>query len=102
MAGENDTAEKPKEQPETLTLILRKPVTLGDLVFDKLELREPVAKELAKASKSGQGVDIAITLISIIAAVPRSAVELLCQRDLTAASDFLGGFSDTPPSKSAT
>lgn len=76
-------------------LILRKPVKLGDVEYSQLTLREPTAGELAKAENAAPTrADMAINLISIVAAVPRSAVERICQRDFEEASDFLGKFSE--------
>lgn len=78
---------------EEKTLVLRKPVKLGDAEYTSLDLREPTAGELSKASKAGGNVDIAIALISLIAKVPRGAVEKLSQRDFQEAADFLGSFT---------
>lgn len=75
------------------TIVLRKPVVLGGVEYAALDLREPTAGELSKASKAGGNVDIAIMLISLIAKVPRGAIEKLSQRDLQEASDFLGSFT---------
>lgn len=79
---------------EEKTLELRKPVKLGEVEYSTLNLREPTAGELSKATKAGGNVDIAIALISIIAKVPRGAVEKLSQRDFQEAADFLGSFTD--------
>lgn len=78
---------------EEKTLELRKPVKLGEVEYSSLHLREPTAGELSKASKAGGNVDIAIALISLIAKVPRGAVEKLSQRDFQEAADFLGSFT---------
>lgn len=79
---------------EEKTMVLRKPVKLGDVEYSSLDLREPTAGELSKASKAGGNVDIAIALISLIAKVPRGAVEKLSQRDFQEAADFLGSFTE--------
>lgn len=73
-------------------VVLRKPVTLGTVTYSQIELREPVAKELDKASREPSNVASAIVLISAVAKIPRGAVELLTQRDLQECSDFLGSF----------
>lgn len=78
---------------EEKTITLRKPVTFAKTEYTTLDLREPTAGELSKASKHVGNVDAAIALISLIAKVPRGAVEGLCQRDLQEASDFLGTFT---------
>lgn len=79
-----------------ITIQLRKPVTLGDVKFDKLDLREPTAGELERSSSgpsSNTNMGVMINLISIVAKVPRKVAEDLCQRDLNEASDFFGGFN---------
>lgn len=78
---------------EEKSIILRKPVDLGGVTYAQLDLREPTAGELSKANKAGDNVDAAITLISLIAKVPRGAVEQLSQRDFQEANDFLASFA---------
>lgn len=78
---------------DELTITLRKPVTIGDLTIDKLELREPTAGQLEKASSAASSVGMVINLISAVAVVPRKVAESLCQRDFQEASDFLESFS---------
>ena len=73
-------------------IILRKPVSLGGVAYGQLELREPTAGELDKASRATSNVGAAIALISLIAKVPKGAIEGLCQRDLKECSDFLASF----------
>jgi hypothetical protein len=90
-----DNQNQAVEVLDEKTITLRKPVTLGGITYEKLDLREPTAGELSKATKAGGNVDVAITLISLIAKVPRGAVEGLSQRDLQEASDFLGSFTLT-------
>ena len=82
---------------EEKTLVLRKPVKLGHIECTELDLREPTAGELSKASKAGGDVDVAIVLISIVSKVPRGAIEKLCQRDFQEAADFLGSFTVLGP-----
>lgn len=79
------------------TMELRKPVALGHVEYATLDLREPTAGDLSKASKAGSDVDVAIALISIVAKVPRGAIEKLCQRDFQEAADFLGSFTVLGP-----
>jgi hypothetical protein len=85
------------ELQEEICMPLRKPVKLGEVTYENLDLREPTAGELEKASAAPTQVGQAITLISLVAKMPRSAVEKICQRDLREASDFLGSFSDDSP-----
>lgn len=79
------------------TIALRKPVALGEVKYEALTLREPTAGELARASESSTDVGVAISLISLVAKVPRGVVEKLCQRDFQEAADFLAGFTVTGP-----
>lgn len=84
------------------TIVLRKAVVLGDVTYAELNLREPTAGELEKASNAATQIGVAISLISLIARIPRGVVEKLGQRDLKEASDFLGSFSDDSPATGAT
>ncbi|MCP1376047.1 phage tail assembly protein [Dyella lutea] len=83
---------------EEKTITLRKPVTLGSgdgaITYTELKLREPLGLELEKASRADTNFGQMITLISLIAKVPRAAAERLCQRDLQEANDYLQGFSE--------
>ncbi len=78
-------------------IILKKPVTLGSgdaaTTITELKLREPTAGEIEKASSAATNIGTAINLISLVAKVPRSAVEKLSQTDFTEANDFLSGFT---------
>lgn len=78
------------------TVTLRKPVKLGDMTYDKLDLREPTAGELEKASGATSDLGVVINLISIVAKVPRRVAEGLSQRDLQEASNFFVQFGDFP------
>jgi len=93
---ENEAENSAPEVVEVVdekTITLRKPVTFAKIEYKTLDLREPTAGELAKATRASGSVDVAISLISMIAKVPRGAVEGMCQRDLQEASDFLGSFT---------
>src|SRR5260363_2600 len=46
-------------------------------------------------------IGVAISLIALVAKVPRAVIEHLCQRDLKTISDFLGRFSEDAPETSA-
>ena len=80
---------------DTKTITLRKPVEVGGVVYDKLDLREPTAGELEKSSTATSNMGVAINLIALVAKVPRKAAEGLCQRDLKEAGDFFDRFSMT-------
>lgn len=84
---------------EEKTVELRKPVMLADKTYAELNLREPTAGELSKATRAGgdNNVDVAISLISQIAQVPTKVVQDLSQRDFQECNDFLGSFTLTGP-----
>lgn len=90
---------------EEITIELSKPVSMGKgdaaVIYEKLELREPSAGELEKASRADTSVGSAITLISLITSIPRGAVEKISKRDLVAANRFLEGFTDAGQSVGA-
>ncbi|EON14823.1 MULTISPECIES: phage tail assembly protein [Pandoraea] len=94
-------------QPDEKTLKLRKPVKLGsgesEVIYDKLDLREPTAGELDKATTTGgSNIGIGIMLIHLVSGLPKSAVEKLSQRDFTEANEYLAGFTDDGPTESPT
>ncbi|WP_431276278.1 phage tail assembly protein [Variovorax ureilyticus] len=70
------------------TITLRKPVKLADIEYTSLTLREPTAGEIEKAANATTNVGVVINLISLVAKVPRKAIENLCKRDLQEAGDF--------------
>lgn len=83
--------------PDTLRIELRKPLSLGDLTWTYLDLREPTAAEWEQFDKVG-GVTADITAIAIISGVPRPAVAMLGARDLRAAGKYIAAFLfDAPP-----
>jgi hypothetical protein len=88
---------------EEITITLIKPVVLGKgadaITYEKLELREPTAGEIEKAQRADTSAGAAITMISLIAGIPRTVVEKICKRDLVKANTFLEGFSDAGPSE---
>jgi hypothetical protein len=80
---------------DTLTLTLRKPVSLGDQTYTELQLCEPTVEQLLKSSKAGAGMDQAVELIHLNAKVPKAVVLKLSHRDFNEAVDFLGRFGET-------
>ena len=81
---------------DTLTLVLARPITLGELVYTEIELSEPTVKQLRAAAKAGGGLEWGATLISQNVPLPMAVVDKMTQRDFTRAADFFGRF-DTPP-----
>ena len=88
---------------EETTIELSKPVVIGSgdtaQTFTELKLREPTAGEIEKASRADTSAGSAITLISLITKIPRTAIEKISKRDLVAANKFLEGFSAAGPSE---
>lgn len=77
--------------PETLTINLAKPVTLGDLSWSQLVLREPTGAEMI-AVDTKKGWALEVSLISLISGVPEPAVIKIGVRDLTEARKYIGNF----------
>lgn len=77
-------------------LKLREAIVLGAgdkaLTYAEFELREPLAGELEKAARADTGLGQVITLISLIAKVPRTVAERIPQTELKEANDFLESF----------
>lgn len=84
------------------TITLRKPVTNSGRTYETIDLREPTAGELEQAAKATTNLGVVITLIAIVAKIPRTAAEALCQRDLKEAGDFLDSFSMDDPATGET
>jgi hypothetical protein len=84
-------------QPDEKTLTLRKPVSLGSLTCDHLDLREPTAGEMEKASMAGSNAAVSIALIAAVSKQPLAIIRALCQRDFVEAADYLAGFIDPGP-----
>ncbi len=89
------------DQPEEKILHLRTPVSLGKgaeaIVYETLTLREPTAGELEKATRADTNIGVGITLISLVAGIPRPAAEKLSNRDFQEANEYLGGFTVIGP-----
>lgn len=86
---------------DEIIIPLSKPVIIGKgeaaISYHELKLREPTAGELEKATRADTSIGAAITLISLISTIPRSAVERISKRDLVAANNFLEGFTEPGP-----
>jgi hypothetical protein len=95
--GMDDENEQIEESPEEKTITLLKPITLGDLTFNELDLREPTNAERRKASQAGGSFSIAIAQIALLGNWPKVAVKMLCARDFMEAVRYFGGFSKRRP-----
>lgn len=81
------------EIAETLTITLKKPVTLGDQTYTELRLREPTGAEVITVdNKSGWALEIG--LIALVSGVPEPAVMKIGVKDLQRARKFIGHFFD--------
>lgn len=97
MQQNENNAESTSQIVDEKTLVLRKPVKVGEQEYTELHLREPTAGELSQATKQANSIDVGIALISLIAKVPKAVVNQLCQRDFAEANDFLGSFTPAGP-----
>ena len=90
---------------DEITITLSKPVVIGKaesaITYDEIKLREPTAGEMEKAARADTMIGSAITLISLVAAIPRSVVEKFSKRDLVAANKFLEGFTEAGQAEEA-
>lgn len=90
---------EPAPLPDTLALELRRPINYAKTEYTVLNLSEPTAGQLIKASKAGNQLEQGALLISLNAAVPMGVVEQMCQRDFEEAAAFFGSRSPSwsPP-----
>jgi len=83
---------------DILVLTFAKPLQLGTgenaQIFDSVELREPTAGELEKATRADTQVGVVINLVSAVGKIPRGVAEKMSQRDFARASAFFGTFTD--------
>jgi len=90
---------------DEITITLSKPVIIGkaenSVTYDEIKLREPTAGEMEKAARADTMIGSAITLISLVGAIPRGAVEKFSKRDLVAANKFLEGFTEAGQAEEA-
>jgi hypothetical protein len=93
------------EDTKTITLI--KAVQLGDpakggILYDHIDLSEPTAGQLEKASRADTPIGVAVSLIALNGGIPRAAVERFCQRDMQQCHDFLESFQQPAPATGST
>ena len=90
---------------DEITITLSKPVIIGKaenaVTYDEIKLREPTAGEMEKAARADTMIGSAITLISLVGAIPRGVVEKFSKRDLVAANKFLEGFTEAGQAEEA-
>ncbi|MBN9143757.1 MULTISPECIES: phage tail assembly protein [unclassified Novosphingobium] len=86
--------------PEQLVITLRKPVTLGDITYTELRLREPTVGEMIELG-ADEGWKADAKAIALISGVPEPAVRSLGVRDGKQASGYLARFLIDAPSTGA-
>lgn len=92
MADIVQTVEQEAERiEEELTIVLRKAVTFGGQVYDKLVLREPTAGQMLEWDKLN-GHEADVKAVSVVSGLPAPAVHLLGARDFTKAAKFIASF----------
>ena len=79
------------EQPDELVIVLRKPVKLADIVYDKLELREPTAAQWEQWDDL-DGVKAEIRAVATVSGLPEAVVKQIGSRDLIKAAKFIASF----------
>jgi len=89
--------------PETLTLVLKRPLQLGDgPAVAELHLEEPTAGQIETALKEPSAVSANIVLVSLVAKLAPAQVRAMLTSDFNKAVDFLSGFTrETAPAPGA-
>ena len=77
--------------PDTLTLSLRKPVTVGEVKYDELTFREPTAGQLENVADLDD-IKATIQLLALSAGVLPRVISALPARDFKRAAGFLDSF----------
>ena len=85
---------------DTLTVTFRKPFDDKGVTYEKVDLREPTAGELAQTDGL-EGYAIDVRIISVVGGMPESAVRQIPARDFLTATRFLGGFMRPAPAPGA-
>jgi len=82
------------DQLDEMTITLRKPITVGDQVYETLELREPTAGEFQKMTKvaAADPAGGLLALISMVTGIAPPIISKIGVRDMNAAGEFLMGF----------
>lgn len=85
--------------PESKVITLRTPVTIGDQVYDTLELREPTAGEFEKMAKlaSANAAGAMLQLIADVSGIALPIIKKIGVRDMNEAGEYLMGFIQAAP-----
>jgi len=84
------------EIPEALTMPLRKPVKIGDQIYEALNLREPTAGECSKMARKAETdpTGALIDLISMVSGIAPPIIEKIGVRDMREAGQYLAVFTN--------
>lgn len=86
-------------QEETKSFLLLKPIELDGRKFESVELSEPEAWQIEKATIAATvKITFDIMLIADVGRIPLAVAKKLGKRDLTRMASYLEGFTvDDPP-----
>lgn len=84
------------EGEDTLTITFRKPFEDKGTTYDRITLREPTAGELVQTD-GFEGYALDVRVMSIVGAMPESAVKQIPAREFLQGTRFLGGFMRAAP-----
>lgn len=79
------------DHPDERLITLRKPVKIGDITYDTLQLREPTAAEWEQWDGL-EGVKADVKAVAVVSGVPEPAIRQIGSRDLLEAARFIAGF----------
>lgn len=96
MEDETQIIPEPIARPTEKSIELREPIEFGGRTYTSLELREPKAGELEKASLAATSAGTIISLIASMMNCPRKVIEQVPSTEFNEASDFLGSFGSRP------
>jgi len=83
------------DAPRTKSIELRKPIKLGDIKYDTLELREPTLGEMDKAAKAaGSRFGSDIELLSLITNIPTLGIKQIGVSEYNEALKFISVFTN--------
>jgi hypothetical protein len=85
------TREEIDALPDTLTITLKKPITLGATTYEELTFSEPTAGQLEQISKLDT-VKATIELLAHCAGVTSGVIRGLTSRQFKQADDFISTF----------
>ena len=76
---------------------LRKPLTLGELSFDSITVREPTIDELDQALKQPTQIATAMALLATVSGIPIALIKKVPTSEFTQATNALSSFMPDSP-----